>query len=216
MQAIARELRKNPTGAEDKLWQAIRKRRLDGRKFRRQVAIGAFVVDFYCPAERLAVEVDGPIHEQQVEADQIRQALIESLGIRFVRLTNAEVEQNLASALDKILQAFRHNIPGDEPAKRNKSPFLILGEGSRVGAKDLKDRTLTNLYNALQVFRGLDSMKTKAAAADFAPRLDELHRTLDEAVCDAYGWEFGILDDDEEILRRLLALNLERAGGGDE
>ena len=81
-----------------------------------------------------------------------------------------------------------------------------------ASAKELKDRTLTNLYNALQVFRGRDTIKTKPAAADFAPRLDELHRSLDEAVCDAYGWEYGILDDEEEILRRLLALNLERVG----
>ena len=78
--------------------------------------------------------------------------------------------------------------------------------------KELKDYTLTNLYNALQVWRGLDSIKTKPAAADFAPRLDELHRTLDEAVCDAYGWGYDVLEDEEEILRRLLALNLERAG----
>ena len=80
-----------------------------------------------------------------------------------------------------------------------------------MSAKELKDRTLTNLYNALQVFRERDSMKTKPAAADFAPRLDELHRALDEAVCDAYGWEYGILDDEEEILRRLLTLNLARS-----
>ena len=85
------------------------------------------------------------------------------------------------------------------------------GQGLGVGAKDLKDRTLTNLYNALQVYRGLDDIKTKPAAGNFAPRLDELHRTLDEVVCDAYGWEYAVLDDEEEILRRLLALNLERA-----
>ena len=79
-----------------------------------------------------------------------------------------------------------------------------------VGGRALKERTLTNLYNALQVFRGLDSMKVKAAAADFAPRLDELHQALDVAVCAAYGWGPALLDDDEEILRRLLALNLAR------
>ncbi len=79
-----------------------------------------------------------------------------------------------------------------------------------VGGKALKERTLTNLYNALQVFRGRDSMKVKAAAADFAPRLDELHQALDVAVCAAYGWGPALLDDDEEILRRLLALNLAR------
>ena len=79
----------------------------------------------------------------------------------------------------------------------------------------LKDRTLTNLYNALQVWRGLDDMRVKPAAADFAPRLDMLHRELDEAVCDAYGWDYAVLDDEEEIPRRLLELNLARAGQPD-
>lgn len=74
-----------------------------------------------------------------------------------------------------------------------------------------RDRTLTNLYNALNVFRGKDSMRIKAVAGDFAPRLDELHKALDKAVCDAYAWPHSVLDDEEEILRRLLALNLERA-----
>ena len=81
-----------------------------------------------------------------------------------------------------------------------------------ASAKVVNDRTLTNLYNALQVYRGESSIKVKPAAGDFAPRLDELHRELDEAVCDAYGWGVEVLDDEEEILRRLLALNLERAG----
>ena len=117
MQAVARELRKNPTAAENTLWQVIRKRQLDGRKFRRQVAIGAFVVDFYCSSERLAIEVDGPIHHTQQEADQIRQELIESLGIRFVRLTNAEVEHHLPNALNKIRRAFDFHDPRDPHPK---------------------------------------------------------------------------------------------------
>ena len=106
MQEVARELRKNPTPAEDTLWQAIRKQQLDGRKFRRQVAIGPFVVDFYCSTERLAVEVDGSIHDMQRDADQARQELIESLGIRFVRLTNDEVEHYLQQSLATIRAAF--------------------------------------------------------------------------------------------------------------
>ncbi len=86
---------------------------------------------------------------------------------------------------------------------------------SSGGPRGVKDRTLTNLYNALAVFRGRDSMKTKPAAANFAPRLDELHRALDEAVCAAYGWDTTILADEEAMLRRLLALNLERAAQSD-
>ncbi len=208
MQAVAREFRKNPPVTEGKLWQAIQKRQLDGRKFRRQVAIGAFVVDFYCSSERLAIEVDGPIHEAQQEADRIRQELIESLDIHFVRLSNDEVEYRLESSLNKIRRAFGTR----EPAKSDKEPLPLDGGGVWGGGdKSLKDRTLTNLYNAMQVYRGQDDIKIKRAAGDFAPRLDELHQALDHAVCDAYGWEHAILEDEEEILRRLLALNLQRA-----
>lgn len=80
-----------------------------------------------------------------------------------------------------------------------------------VSGKALDRRTLTNLYNALNVWRGVEAIKVTAEAADFAPRLDDLHTALDRAVCDAYGWPPAILADEEEILRRLLALNLERA-----
>ncbi|MBE2270839.1 MAG: class I SAM-dependent DNA methyltransferase, partial [Anaerolinea sp.] len=75
------------------------------------------------------------------------------------------------------------------------------------------ERTLTNLYNALQAQRGQASWKgVKAAAAEFAPRLLELHTALDRAVAAAYGWDAAMLEDDEAILRHLLALNAQRAG----
>jgi len=104
---LARELRRRATPAEAALWRAIRNRQLDGRKFRRQVPIGVFVVDFYCASDRLAVEVDGPIHDCQRREDAYRQELLEALGIRFVRLENQEVEGDLLSALEKIRRSFR-------------------------------------------------------------------------------------------------------------
>ena len=64
-------------------------------------------MDFYCPAERLIVEVDGPIHADQREADAQRQVLIESLGLRFVRVSAAQVEQDMGAALAAIRAAFR-------------------------------------------------------------------------------------------------------------
>ncbi len=185
MQVVARALRKNPTDAEDKLWQAIRKQRLDGRKFRRQVAIGAFVVDFYCSSERLAIEVNGPVHNQQEEADQIRQELIESLGIRFVRLSNSEVENHLESALDKIRAAFTTTPPtpnlsrhlyGEHPIKREgltsssmsprlNSPSLLVGEGAR-GWGAIPPTTIVNLY---------ENPATPAAALGVARDIAEGH-----------------------------------------
>ncbi|WP_041619568.1 endonuclease domain-containing protein [Stanieria cyanosphaera] len=108
MTEIARKLRREQTASEAILWEALRNRKLEGRKFRRQHPIGKFVVDFYCDAERLIVEVDGSIHElpeQQVLHKQ-RQALLESLGLRFVRLKAKQVETDLASCLDTIRGAF--------------------------------------------------------------------------------------------------------------
>src|SRR5512133_277413 len=78
---LAREFRKEPTEGEKILWKALRGRRLDGIKFRRQQPIGYFVVDFYNSAYRLVVEVDGPVHESQKDADRARQEILEELGL---------------------------------------------------------------------------------------------------------------------------------------
>lgn len=107
MHGVARELRRRATPAETELWQAIRNRQLEGRKFLRQVPIGSFVVDFYCASERLVIEVDGRNHDHQREADMLRQELIESLGIRVLRLKNKEVESDLSATLERIRQAFQ-------------------------------------------------------------------------------------------------------------
>jgi very-short-patch-repair endonuclease len=61
----AREFRRNPTPAEQLLWNFLRCRDLDGFKFRRQVVIGPFIVDFYCPAKQLVIEIDGLSHADQ-------------------------------------------------------------------------------------------------------------------------------------------------------
>jgi very-short-patch-repair endonuclease len=106
MTGVARQFRKEPTASENILWQAIRGRKLDGRRFRRQQPIGVFVVDFLCSSERLIVEVDGGIHEFQQERDQERQNLLESLNFKVVRVTSTQVERDLDSALASIRQAF--------------------------------------------------------------------------------------------------------------
>jgi len=107
MRDVAREFRKEPTPSEILLWEAIRSRKLDGRKFRRQKPIGVFVVDFYCSDESLIVEVDGPIHASQQTADAERQEILESLGLRFVRISSETVESNLPLALATIREGFK-------------------------------------------------------------------------------------------------------------
>jgi very-short-patch-repair endonuclease len=124
MVEVARAFRKEPTASEAILWGALRARRLAGRKFRRQQPIGPFVVDFFCAEERLIVEVDGPIHHKQQEADAQRQSLIESLGLRFVRLPAVTVETDLDTALQRIADAFF-----DTPCL-SSTPSPLVGEGA--------------------------------------------------------------------------------------
>jgi very-short-patch-repair endonuclease len=102
MLELAREFRKGPTPSEDILWQALRGKKLDGIKFRRQQPIGYFVVDFYNSTYRLVVEVDGPIHDNQIDADRARQDILEILGLNVLRIKSETVEKNLPRALGEI------------------------------------------------------------------------------------------------------------------
>jgi len=110
-------LRNSSTASEGLLWAALRNRGLAGRKFGRQHPVGRFVLDFYCHEERLAVEVDGPVHELQRGADRERQRMLESVGIRSLRLPAALVEGDLAAALAMIEDALSG---GPFPAQRER------------------------------------------------------------------------------------------------
>jgi len=123
MTAVARQFRKEPTASEAILWGALRGRKLENRKFRRQQPIGCFVVDFFCAAERLIVEVDGLIHDSQQTLDRQRQELLESLGLRVLRLKAEEVEQSLTSSLQKI-QDVLNSAPIPHPKSANETKTL--------------------------------------------------------------------------------------------
>jgi putative DNA methylase len=125
MQEVARQLRREATPSEVVLWEALRNRKLEGRKFRRQHPIGTFVVDFFCKEESLIVEVDGPVHATQHDLDCRRQELIESLGLRFVRLSSHLVENNLPEALAQIRAAFHpHSLPSSPSSSIPHSPSV--------------------------------------------------------------------------------------------
>ena len=126
VRGAAREMRKQPARSEDILWSALRDRRLAGRKFRRQHPVGRFILDFYCHKERLAVEVDGPVHQLQRKADGERQAILENMGIRFLRLPAVLVEGNLPAALAVIQESLS---PDPSPAQRERGDPQGLGEG---------------------------------------------------------------------------------------
>ncbi len=97
----ARTLRRDETSVETILWQALPDRGLGGLRFRRQYAMGQFVLDFYCPALRLVVEVDGGIHDtpEQIDRDQARTAHPTATGYTEVRRRNHEVLHDPGAAL---------------------------------------------------------------------------------------------------------------------
>jgi very-short-patch-repair endonuclease len=113
---LARELRRHPTGAEREAWCLLRDRRCLGLRFRRQAPLAGFIVDFYCPQHRLAIEIDGGVHDDPVQGaiDQQRSEILRHYGIRIVRLHNDEIDD----------ETLRHRISAA------LSPSPAEGEGA--------------------------------------------------------------------------------------
>ena len=103
-----RQLRKRQTRAEAILWEHLRNKQLDGFKFRRQHSIGRYVVDFYCPAMKLAVEIDGSIHRRKEVRlnDAEKAAFLRSVRIDIIRFSNWAVFHHL----DAVLNALKRNL----------------------------------------------------------------------------------------------------------
>src|SRR5207302_1452527 len=99
----SRELRREMTDAERILWQRLRGGRLNGLKFRRQQIIDGFIVDFYCHTAGLVLEVDGAVHRGQVENDAQREQVLVAHGLRVLRLSNDQVEQDIEGLLKRIV-----------------------------------------------------------------------------------------------------------------
>jgi very-short-patch-repair endonuclease len=106
---ISKELRQNMTDAEIKLWSRIRAHQLDNVHFRRQHAIGKYVVDFCAPRKKLIIEVDGGQHLDQAEYDAERTAYLEPLGYRVIRFWNHEVFGDIEPVLEAIWSALRND-----------------------------------------------------------------------------------------------------------
>jgi very-short-patch-repair endonuclease len=99
----ARALRGVLTDAEQRLWYHLRDRRFGGHKFRRQVAIGPYIADFVCMAERLIVEIDGGQHAGQAAKDARRTRYLEAERYRVVRFWNNEVLGNIEGVLQRLM-----------------------------------------------------------------------------------------------------------------
>ena len=102
--AAAKKLRANTTPHERILWRALKEIPIEGSHFRRQVPIGPYVVDFFCPAKRLIIELDGGHHNEDDAAarDLERQRWLENEGYRVIRFWNSEITSDLAAVLERI------------------------------------------------------------------------------------------------------------------
>ena len=100
---IAKGLRRNLTPPERLLWERLRAHRLGGLHFRRQQVIEGFIVDFYCHAAALAIEVDGDTHRNQLDYDRARDDHLLQIGVRIIRFQNEDVLQRIEAVLSSIL-----------------------------------------------------------------------------------------------------------------
>src|ERR1700677_4054457 len=137
----ARTMRGMPTDAELRLWRLLRDRRLNGVKFRRQVPLGPYIVDFLCVKAKLIVEADGSQHAESLR-DTIRDAYLASQGWKGLRFWNNEVAENREGVLEKILAHARpssgpsgHLLPEGEG---RSEPLLPQGEGGAPKARRMR------------------------------------------------------------------------------
>jgi very-short-patch-repair endonuclease len=105
LKARRKELRNNATPAEQQLWSALKHSNLDGCKFRRQHSVGPYILDFYCPAERLAIELDGDSHftDEAIAYDRERTAYLNGLGIKVIRFLNTDAHDHIEAVCESIL-----------------------------------------------------------------------------------------------------------------
>ncbi len=115
----ARKLRQTQTDAENLMWLLLRNRRLGGLKFRRQYPVAGFVLDFYCEAARLAIELDGGQHGELMQADALRSAALARQGMTVLRFWNHEVLQETEAVLTAIWNAVLSDV--NVPAQNTHS-----------------------------------------------------------------------------------------------
>ena len=114
----ARKLRKEQTKSEAVLWQLLRDRKLQNKKFLRQYPIvfnwegkkRFFVADFYCHEARLVVELDGDVHIQRKDHDKARDRIMKSMGIKVIRISNEDVASNVRRVISSIAEQLNRTI----------------------------------------------------------------------------------------------------------
>jgi len=138
LKPLVQQMRHDSTPAEKHLWQFLRKRQRASIKFRRQHSFERFIVDFYCSEVRLVVEVDGEIHQYSQQEDRLRQEFLESLGLRVIRFTNAEVLNETEGVLKRIEEAARFTPPLAPPRTQGGESQGAIGRSAEDDLIDIE------------------------------------------------------------------------------
>jgi very-short-patch-repair endonuclease len=106
-----RELRQSTTPAEIKIWNIIRNRKINNLKFIRQYSVGFYILDFYCPKIRLAIEIDGGQHNDpdQKEYDEERTKYLNNLDIKVIRFWNSDVIKNIEGVYQVVVASVQNS-----------------------------------------------------------------------------------------------------------
>ena len=131
----ARGLRQHSTDAELALWMRLRSRQLAGWKFRRQVPMGKYIVDFVCFERKVVIEVDGGHHQEQARYDTTRTTWLESQGFRVFRFWNHEILTDVEAVQEALLGALQGDAPSPQSPSPQPSPIKGEGEDSSPPVK---------------------------------------------------------------------------------
>jgi len=171
LKTFRKQLRKNLTPAEAILWNMLKNKQLKGRKFRRQHSVGNYILDFYCPAEKLAVELDGEVHNQitQADYDYERDLFLRMFGIKVLRFENKEVFENPEGVLAAIEREFGwwKTTPS---ANADTPPYEGGEEDSHMQVSSVESVGVVNKEERMSMAREPEGSVYKIANADvFAP-----------------------------------------------
>jgi methylmalonyl-CoA mutase cobalamin-binding domain/chain len=137
LKTFRKELRSNMTPAEAKLWEHLKSKQTEGRKFRRQHSIGNYILDFYCPSESLGIELDGEVHNNVVQKnyDEERTLFLSTFGIKVIRFENKVVFDNTDQVLDAIKEEFgwKEDLVPSSPPSQGGVPEGGGGSNSSQG-----------------------------------------------------------------------------------
>ena len=123
--SFRQQLRRESTPTEKILWNRIRNKQINGLKFRQQHGFGNYIMDFYCPAIRLCIEIDGEVHEttEAKEYDKERTVFLNHYGIKVIRFRNEEILNDLEEVINKIKDTIKN---GDWELRYAKTPNPLI------------------------------------------------------------------------------------------